>query len=150
MGRFQFWRSWLVVAAGAMAVFGMAMTLLSASDGFAVFNARIDPIFWNGAQPPASAIAFRTWAYAVWGATVTALGLLVALVARSAFNPKSAWVRDSLALCLIVWYALDTGASLAWGVTFNAAFNTVVLLALAAPLAFTWTAFETSPGASSP
>lgn len=148
MQRFRFWRGWLMAAAGAMAMFGVCMTLFSATNAFSAFNQQIDPAFWHGAQMPAAAVAFRHWVYAVWGAVVAGLGLLVALVARSAFNPRAVWVRNSLAACLLVWYALDTGASLAWGVTFNAAFNTIVLLFLAAPLAFTWRSFE--PDSASP
>jgi hypothetical protein len=150
MSRFGFWQAWLVAVSSAMAVFGIFMALFGATPLFNAFNQQIDPGFWGSAAPPASFVAFRSWIYAVWGATVASLGLLVALVAYSAFHTRATWVRNSLTACLVVWYALDTGASLAWGVTFNAVFNTVVLFFLAAPLAMTWRRFAESPGVPPP
>lgn len=146
MEGFRFWRAWLVIAAAGMALFGTLMTLTSATSAFEAFNQRIDPVFWQGSAMPPAAIAFRSWIYATWGATVAGLGLLVALVARYAFDRSNVWVRNSLAAVLTTWYLLDTGASLAWGVGFNAAFNTAVLAILALPLIFTWRTFSNASG----
>jgi len=138
---FRFWRIWLVTAAAGMTAFGVFMALASSTSVFEAFNQRIDPVFWGAAKLPPAAIEFRGWIYATWGATVAGLGLLVAMVAHHAYARREAWSRNSLAAVLITWYLLDTGASLAWGVTFNAAFNTAVALVLGLPLGLTWRAF---------
>jgi hypothetical protein len=139
--RFDIWRTWLILAAAGTAVFGVAMTLTSSTVVFDAFNQRIDPVFWQGDPIPPAAVAFRQWIYATWGATIAGLGSLVSLVAHFAFRRHQVWVRNSLAAVLATWYALDTGASLAWGVSFNVAFNTAILLVLGLPLLFTWRAF---------
>jgi hypothetical protein len=41
-----------------------------------------------------------------------------------------------------LWYVLDTGFSLFYGVNFNALFNTALLILFAIPLAFTHKAFK--------
>ncbi len=148
MDHFRFWRGWLIVAAVGMALFGLMMTLASSTPAFEPFNQRIDPVFWHGDPVPPAAVAFRNWIYATWGATIAGLGLLVSLVAHVAFERHQVRVRNSLAAVLITWYALDTGASLAWGVSFNVAFNTAVLAVLALPLVFVWREFSPASGAA--
>ncbi len=86
-------------------------------------------------------LQYETWVFGVWGATVAGFGLLAAFVAGSAFARRERWVRDGLAAAVIVWYVLDTGASLMGRVWVNVAFNTVVLALLVLPLAFTWKEF---------
>jgi hypothetical protein len=124
-----------------MAAFGVFMALFSRSPVFDGFNSQIDPVFWAGGAIDASASAFQGWAYGVWGATVAGFGVLAAFVVRRPYRARQRWARDALVTAIAVWFILDTGASAFYGVWFNVAFNSVVLIALAVPVGATWTEF---------
>ena len=137
MNRFDVWHRWLSILGVVIVVFGLGMSLLGGTAVFDLLNHQVDPVFW-GAQPvPAQALAFRGWIYGVTGATMAGWGVFIVFLVRHAFARREAWAWNCLALGMLVWYVPDTAMSLAFGVTFNAAFNTVLLAAVALPLAFT-------------
>jgi len=124
----------------AMTGFGVFMALSSRSSAFDAFNQQIDPVFWP-AGPDSTARDFQQMIYAVWGATVAGFGALAAFVVRHPFRARQRWARDALAVSILLWFVLDTTASAVAGVWFNVVFNTVVLGALAVPMAATWKEF---------
>lgn len=135
------WDGWLLVVAVGMAAFGACIALFNRSLLFDGFNAQINPVFWPGSAADASARAFQGWVYGVWGATVAGFGGLAAFLVRGPYRARVRWARDGLAAAIAVWFVLDTGVSAWYGVWFNVAFNSVVLLALAVPVAATWREF---------
>ncbi len=118
------------------------MALLSSTPLFDLFNDQIDPVFWGGRDLPTPALTFRTWVYGAWGATVAGWGLTLAFLAQHPFRRKERWARNALLVGLSLWYLLDTGFSLLFGVYFNALFNTLLILLAGLPLGVTWKAFE--------
>lgn len=136
MTGFDFWQRWLVGASVLVTLFGLLMVAFSGTEIFAPFNQRIDPVFWSSDLIPASARAFSTWVYAVWGATIAGWGLLIIHVVWFPIQSRERWAWQALTRALIVWYVLDTGLSLNLGVVFNALFNTLVLFLLGVPLLF--------------
>jgi len=50
--------------------------------------------------------------------------------------------RYALVTAIALWFVLDAGGSALYGVWFNVAFNTAVLLALAVRVGATWRGFE--------
>jgi hypothetical protein len=140
--RFVFWQRWLLGVGILTAIFGVVMAVLNGTPIFDLFNRQIDPVFW-GAEPPSNSVAvFRQWVYGVWGATVAGLGVFVVFAAHYPFKRRETWARTCLIAGLAVWYILDTGISLQFQVYFNAAFNTLLLVAAALPIGFTWRAFS--------
>ena len=82
-------------------------------------------------------MAFRSWVYGVWGATVAGWGILVAFIAMFPFKQRQRWAWNALLAAIGTWYLLDTGISLYFGVTFNALFNTLLLALAGLPLFMT-------------
>jgi len=144
MRRFDFWKVWLFVVAVVIAVFGVLMAFLNQTTVIAVFNREINFVFWPTGEVGRGVPEFQSWVYGVWGATVAGMGIFAAYVARYPFARKEKWARQCLAAGTVVWFVLDTSISLAFGVVFNALFNTLVFLLIVAPLVFTWRDFETS------
>lgn len=133
----QFWDTWLFVVAILIVVFGIFLAFFNQSAFFDfLFNNQINPVFWPG-LPPNDARLFQTWSYAVLGATVAGWGVFIAFIARYPFRRRDPWAFNCLAGGLGLWYGLDSGLSLYYGVWFNALFNTLLLIAAALPLFFT-------------
>lgn len=142
MRRFNFWKVWLFVVAVVIAVFGVLMAFLNQTAVFEVFNREINFVFWPTGEVGREVPEFQSWVYGVWGATVAGMGIFAAYVAHYPFARKEKWARQCLAVGTVVWFVLDTSISLAFGVVFNALFNTVIFLLIVVPLAFTWKEFE--------
>jgi hypothetical protein len=135
MKGFGFWHRWLLVLGMVITIFGLAMALLNATPAFGLFNDRIDPIFWGAEPLPGEAIAFRTWVYGAWGATVAGWGLLMVFVAHNSIRVREPWAWTALSAAIGLWYLFDTGISAAHGVWFNVLFNSAILLLAALSLA---------------
>ncbi len=142
MPSFTFWQRWLFVVSLALVAIGLGIALLNQTLLFDwLFNRQIDPVFWGAALPDPAAAAFRGWAYAVLGATVAGWGVCLAFIARYPFAARQPWAWSAVAWGLGLWYLVDTAISAANAVYFNVAFNTLLLVAAALPLAFTRKAF---------
>ncbi len=142
MNSFKFWTVWLMVTAFTMSAFGVLMVLFVGTPLFGGLTEQIDEAFWPNGPAAAGLVEYQRWVYGVWGATVTAFGVLAALVGGNAFARQERWARDALAVALLCWYLMDTVISLTSRVWVNAAFNTVALALFALPLAFTWGLFK--------
>jgi hypothetical protein len=126
MRRLSLWRNWLVVLG---------------------LNYRIDPVFWPEGIPAEGTVPFRSWAYGAWGATVAGWGLTLFFIARYPFAGRKLWAWQAVLWSLLLWYALDTGVSLRFGVTVNVILNTVILALALIPLLASRKAFAgTSAG----
>ncbi|MFZ5908582.1 MAG: hypothetical protein ACOYYU_01030 [Chloroflexota bacterium] len=138
MKAFDFWQKWLFTTSVIVAVFGLALAFFNHTPLFdALFNDHIDPQFWGGAALTPESLLFQRWIYGVLGATVAGWGVLLAFLARTAFRKRERWAWNGIAGSMLLWYLLDTAISLQFRVTFNAAFNTLLLVLVALPLAFT-------------
>ena len=146
MYRFVFWQRWLLAVGLLTVLFGVVMALLNGTAAFDVFNQQIDPVFWGVEGPSDASALFQRWAYGAWGATLAGLGILIVFTVQFPFRRQETWARDCLVLGLVVWYVLDTGISLFFGVYFNAIFNSLLLVFFAIPLGFTWSAFTGKKG----
>jgi hypothetical protein len=127
----------MVVVAGLMAAMGVAMAVAGGTSAMGLLNDRIDPAFWGDASVTGPAADYRAWIFAVLGGTMAGWGVAVFALARHGIAEGLRWAWNAVALGLAVWFPLDTGYSLAHGVWVNALGNTVILFALAVPLAAT-------------
>ncbi len=138
---FEFFRIWLLILGTGLAVGGAGMALLGGTRLLAVLNPYIDPAFWEAA-PDGAVRRYQAWIYGVLGGTMAGWGLMIAVLSAQAYATRQAWVWWALALGTALWYVLDTGQSLRYRVFLNAAGNTVLLAAIAIPLAFTFGEFR--------
>jgi hypothetical protein len=141
MGNFTFWQRWLLAVGILIAGFGIVMALAAGTPLFDIFNRQIDPAFWAGAVDGATR-QYQHWIYGVWGATIAGWRIFLAYVIRHPFAKKERWAWECVAVGLVVWYILDTSLSLYYGVFFNVAFNSLLLVAAAVPLMLTRRAFR--------
>ncbi len=137
MHKFSFWQRWLLIVGLVIAAFGLVMAFLNGTAVFELFNRQIDPVFWGDGATPETATRFRQWVYGAWGATVAGWGVFIAFIAHYPFGHKEKWSWNCLAVGLLLWYLVDTAISLYFEVYFNAIFNTLLLILVTLPLAFT-------------
>ena len=136
MSHFSFWKTWLLLVAIAITLFGIFMSLFNGTALFAPFDANINPVFWGQAPLPESTIQFQRWVFGAWGATVGGWGVLLIYVAAYPIRRKEPWAWKSIMAGLVVWFVLDTSLSLLHKVYFNAAFNFLIFLLAVTPLCF--------------
>ena len=137
---FRFWQQWLFW--GCVSAAGLGLVL-------AFFDTRLVPFFaeavnqsvWGGPSMPADVVTYHRFVHAVLGATVTSWAVILAFVVHVPFRAREPWAWWCVCAALIVWFPLDTGMSLYWGVWPNAALNLGAFGAIALPLVFTRRAF---------
>ncbi|MBI4511844.1 MAG: hypothetical protein HY698_19580 [Deltaproteobacteria bacterium] len=138
------WDRWLLVVGWLVVLFGLLLAVFNRSAPMeALVHRNVDPAFWVDG-PSTQAIDFRSWVYGVLGATMAGWGVLIVALAKNAFARRERWARDALATGAGLWFVVDTWLSLASGVVFNAAFNILILVALAPPLGATWRSFRSA------
>jgi hypothetical protein len=134
---FSFWQRWLLAVSALVVIFGLALAFLNQTPLFdLLFNDQIDPSFWGGEEPPANSAEFQRWVYGVLGAAVAGWGVFMTFIAHYPFRKRERWAWYCLATGLLAWYVPDTLLSLVYA-PFNAAFNSLLLVALGLPLLFT-------------
>lgn len=133
----KLWIRWMVMVAGLMVAMGVTMAVLGGTSAMGVLNDRIDPAFWGDASVTGPAADYRAWIFAVLGGTMAGWSVAMTLLIRHGIAQGLRWAWNAVALGLLVWFPLDTGYSLGHGVWINAVGNTVILLAMAIPLAIT-------------
>ena len=132
--RFGFWQRWLFILSIIIVSFGIFMALFNQSPIFDLFNNQIDPLFWGDTSIPESHLKFQGWVYGVLGSTMAGWGLLLFFIVQNPFRQREKWAWNAIAVSLGFWYLLDTGISLYFGITFNAVFNTVLLILILPPI----------------
>ncbi|RMG88139.1 MAG: hypothetical protein D6712_04225 [Chloroflexi bacterium] len=141
---FRFWQRWLIALGVGVTLFGIAQAFFSGTALFGIFYDQYNPVFWGAAAPTAETVQFQQWAFAVWGGTIAGWGVFITLLAAYPFGQRAKWAWLCFLDGLLLWYVLDTGASVAYGVGFNVVFNTALLVLGMVPLAMTWREFFTS------
>lgn len=143
MDNFNFWHKWLLATSIILIAFGLGMAFFNQSAVFnQTFNNQINPAFWGHTQIDGMITHFQGWIYGVLGATVAGWGVMVFFIIQYPFISRQLWAWTACALSIGVWYAVDTWISLAFGVYFNAVFNTLLLLLFALPLTYTRSQFN--------
>jgi hypothetical protein len=141
---FRFWYRWLMAVSILLIFFGVFMAIFNPTPFFDLFNSQIDPVFWGESPLPPSTASFQAWVYGVLGATVAGWGICMAFIVYYPYRRRERWAWWALTVGIAVWYLIDTSISLAHGVVFNAAFNTLLLLLAGIPLLATRTAMNTN------
>jgi hypothetical protein len=151
MMSFAFWTKWLLGIAVLLVLFGLALAVFNQSFLFeSLFNSNIDRVFWGAAVIPQVSLDFQRWVYAVLGATVAGWGAFLVFLAYYPFRRKELWAWNCILVGMLVWYLPDTIFSMQFGVAFNAVFNTILLILVLLPLAFTRREFSALPARHRP
>ncbi len=138
MGSFIFWQRWLLVFAVLLILFGAGMVFFNTTSMFDMFfNDHINPAFWGSDDPDPGTLRFQGWAYGLLGATIAGWGVYTFFLVKIPFAQRQKWAWNCIFWGLLLWYVLDTGASVYYGVLFNVLFNTVIFLVALIPLLFT-------------
>jgi hypothetical protein len=137
MKNFRFWQRWLSLISWIVLIFGVGMALLNRTPLFALFDSQVNPAFWDYNPLPVGVDDFQGWIYGIFGATMAGWGVFLVYMARYPFQMRERWAWNCILQGLLLWYLLDTGISVYFGVVFNAIFNTVILILLLLPLFFT-------------
>jgi hypothetical protein len=133
----KMWIRWLETIGGVFVALGLYMAIGGGTAAFGPFKALIDPTFWGDEGPSAITHDFQTWSYAVLGAVMVALGVMIFSLSRFGLGNNLRWAWWTLVVGVIAWYIPDTAASIIANVWFNAIGNTAILVAIAIPLAAT-------------
>ena len=135
MKHFNFWQKWLLV----MSILFVLMALsLPVSSLLNIEVSYINAAFWkNGIVPTTEAKAFQAWIYGVVGALSATFGLFIYFVAGNSFKAREKWAWNCLAICISVWFVIDTFFSVYFGVYTNAFNNVILYVLLMLPLMFT-------------
>lgn len=143
MKHFHFWQKWLLAITILVILFGILLIIPNKSELFdLLFNDRIKTIFWPDISPPPGIVQFQQWIFGVLGATMVGWGIIMAFIVSVPFRNGERWAWYSFTICIGSWYFLDTTISIIYQATFNAIFNTLILLLFLPPLIATYRSFH--------
>ncbi|MEJ2184448.1 MAG: hypothetical protein P8Z36_00750 [Gemmatimonadota bacterium] len=135
------WDALLVGALAAAIAGGFVLVVAPDVSGLAWLNDAVSRAFFPGGSMPDGAASLRRWLYAVEGSTLMAFATLALGLALTAFRRRERWARNVLVLAVVVWFPLDTAASIIHGVWANVILNSAMALFLLLPLAALWNRF---------
>ena len=134
MRNFMFWQRWLLAVSIFIIAFGLFMAFFNQSAPFdLLFNRQVDPLFFSEGIS-AEAARFQGWAYGVLGATMAGWGVFFTFIVQFPFKQKEPWAWSCMLTGLVLWVVVDSGISIAYGVWFNVAFNSIFLILVGLPL----------------
>ncbi len=128
----------MVGVAAVLLAIGVTTAVASTTTAFGIFNNNIDPAFWGDASVTGPTADFHAWAYAGWGASISGWAIAIIALVHHGIANGLRWAWNAVAAGVLVWFPLDTGYSLYYGVGFNVAIDVFLFAALAVPLAMTW------------
>lgn len=129
----RFWRNWLTVWAGFVAVFGLAL----AGAGLEAADGPVRLIFGLLHGPEALILnAQMRFALALMGAVTLgwAVTLMVTFDAAHRLGAQAGPTWRGVVASAAAWFLIDSGLSIATGFGLNAVSNTVLMAGLLAPL----------------
>ncbi|MGR9115921.1 MAG: hypothetical protein ACU85E_09160 [Gammaproteobacteria bacterium] len=135
---FNFWQKWLVGVGIYHVLFGLLLAFFGQSHFMDVMmNQYYDPLFWPGQNISVGTLTYKNWMTSVLGAVVASWGSFIAFIAYYPFKSREKWAWYCITTSVLLWFAIDTGYSLYYGVTINALFNLMTLTLFLVPLLFT-------------
>ena len=114
----EFWRRWLMVAAGITSVAGLAFAGLAAVGAAEAINAILEVLYLPGALA-ASAGEGATFAIGVMGAVMAGWGATMLIVLADSDTASEPVVWRALTGGLLVWFVVDGIVTIAVGAPGN-------------------------------
>lgn len=132
---FTFWRTYLLIASALFGLQGISWIVFGSFDPFGFYTGLMAQTFWGSAELTAEAQKTFSFAVGPLGATTAGYFLLVHCLVRYAFPSRERWAYVAVVAAILVWFGLDTAASLRHGAWFNVAVvNVPCLILLGVPL----------------
>lgn len=132
---FRFCRAWLLLAALLSIVIGALLVLAAGTPLFLHYNQSAADAFWGGRALSDAALAHHQWALGLSGAGTMGWALTLGFVAAVPFQRKEPWAWWCMFSSVLLWVAVDVGASLYWGVGAEVIFVGCAGAAMLLPLA---------------
>ncbi len=129
----EFWRRWLLAAAGISAAVGLGFAAVATAGATGVHDTLFDLVYLPGdLDAPAGDVA--SFAMGVTGAVIVGWSMTMLMLVRnqSASTLPSTW--RALVVGLLTWFVVDGIVSIAAGATGNLVLNAVFLSLFAPPL----------------
>ncbi len=147
--RFRFWWLWLMLVMLAMVAIGYSAVVLLETPLWDWHQHATARALWATDAFPDEVFAYRRHAMGMLGPTIAAWAVTMCFVVAGPFRRRERWAWWCVLLSTFAWYPVDTLVSALEGVWVNVAFNTVALVLILLPLAFTHGRFSshmTDPG----
>jgi len=129
----EFWRKWLIIAAGITALAGLGFATLAAIGATGTLDAMFDLVYLPGElEAPAGEVA--SFAMGVAGAVMVGWAATMLILLRSQSTSALPLTWRALTVGLLAWFVVDGIVSIASGATGNLALNVVFLALFAPPL----------------
>jgi hypothetical protein len=129
----EFWRKWLITAAGITALAGLGFATLAAIGATETLDAMFDLVYLPGElEAPAGEVA--SFAMGVTGAVMVGWAATMLILVRSPSTSALPSTWRALTVGLLAWFVVDGIVSIAAGATGNLVLNVVFLALLAPPL----------------
>jgi hypothetical protein len=116
---FEFWRRYLLVVSALFAVQGASWVLMGSFDPFGFYTGLLARSFWGTARLTPEAQKVFSFTVGPLGATVAGYFLMVHMLARFALPRREAWAYWTIVGALLLWFILDSAASLFHGMLAN-------------------------------
>lgn len=150
---FEFWRRYLLVVSALFALQGASWVLMGSFDPFGFYTGLMARSFWGTETLTLEAQKVVSFTVGPLGATVAGYFLMVHMLARFALARREAWAYWTIVGALLLWFILDSAASLFHGMLANVLIvNIPCLIIMGLPLLALRRAFplkRTSPRAHS-
>lgn len=119
---------------GALILFGLLLAFFPKAPFMKGLMSLIQGPFFGSGAPEARSDRYATFIFGVLAGTMTGWASLLAFIVLGPMKRGEAWTFPAIITSLLAWFVLDTGASLYYGVLFNALGNFVILLWISVPL----------------
>ncbi len=132
---FEFWRRYLLVVSALFAVQGASWVLMGSFDPFGFYTGLLARSFWGTETLTPEAQKVFSFTVGPLGATVAGYFLMVHMLARFALPRREAWAYWTIVGALLLWFMLDSAASLFHGMLANVMIvNIPCLIVMGLPL----------------
>jgi hypothetical protein len=139
----QFWTVWLLVAHACFSFVGLLVAFAGNSFFFLLHNQATRSVFFSGAELPPEVLPYKQFLYGIIGGTIAGFHALSLFVVQYGFRAGNRWAWNALAASLLIWFAIDSGLSMAHGAAFNVyLINLPALAGGGIPLLFSWRFFR--------
>lgn len=131
-----FWYTWLKVVATFSIIFGMLLAIFNHTDLFRIVNDQLELIYFTNTVLTAEIASMQYWLIGIIGAVMAGWSVLVYFLILFPLKKKQLWAWNAITVSLVIWFTLDTWASLKYGASFNVIMNVIFIFQYAAPLLF--------------
>lgn len=116
---FEFWRRYLLVVSALFALQGASWVVMGSFDPFGFYTGLMARSFWGTGTLTPEAQQVFSFTVGPLGATVAGYFLMVHMLARFALPRREAWAYWTIVGALLLWFILDSGASIVHGMIAN-------------------------------